>query len=47
MEELILQLFEKQNLRTGDILTVRNLNFGLLQNLNPKEKIKHTYQLKI
>lgn len=38
MEELVLQQFEKQNSKAGDILMLRSLNFGLLQGLNPKER---------
>ena len=38
MEELILKEFEKQNSRAGHILMLRNLNFGLLQKLNPKQQ---------
>ncbi|WP_406842994.1 hypothetical protein [Flavobacterium soyae] len=38
MEELILQEFEKQNSKAGHILMLKNLNFGLLQKLNPKQR---------
>lgn len=38
MEELILQEFEKANSRANHILMLRNLNFGLLKNMNPKQK---------
>ena len=37
IESLIMAEFEKQNSKTGDIVMMRNLNFGLIQNLNPKE----------
>lgn len=38
MEDLIMELFEKQNSRIGHILMIKNLNFGLFQKLNPKQK---------
>lgn len=38
MEELILQEFEKQNSKAGQILMMRNLNLGLFQKLNPKQQ---------
>lgn len=38
IENLILKQFEKQNLRSGDILMIRSLNFGVFLTLNPKEK---------
>ena len=30
--------FERQNSKAGHILMMNNLNFGLIQNLNPVEK---------
>jgi hypothetical protein len=38
MEKLILNEIEKQNSREGNVVMMRNLNFNLIQNLNPKEK---------
>lgn len=38
MEELILQQFEKQKSKAGDILMMRNLQFGVFQKLNPKQQ---------
>ena len=38
LEKLIMKEFEKQNSKVGHILMMRNLNFGLVQNLNPVEK---------
>jgi RNA recognition motif-containing protein len=38
MEELILQEFEKCNSKANHILMIKNLNFGLLQKLNPKQQ---------
>lgn len=38
MEDLILGEFEKQNSKTGEILMLRNLQHGLMKNLNPKQQ---------
>lgn len=38
IENLIMREFEKQKSKAGHTLTIRNLNFGLIQNLNPIEK---------
>lgn len=38
MEDLIMSQFEKQNSKIGDIVMVRNLNFGILKGLNPKQQ---------
>ncbi|MEJ5053700.1 hypothetical protein [Sphingobacterium sp. MYb382] len=38
IEKQILSEFEDQNSRAGSIVMLKKLNFGLLQNLNPKEK---------
>ena len=40
IESLIMKEFEKQNSRPGHILMIKNLNFGLFQKLNPKEREK-------
>jgi len=37
IERLVLKEFEKQKSRAGDIIMLKNLNFGLFQSLNPKE----------
>jgi len=38
IKDLVLKEFEKQNSREGDVVMMRNLNFNLIQSLNPKEK---------
>jgi hypothetical protein len=38
IETLVLKEFEQQNSKSGHILTMKNLNFGLLSTFNPKEK---------
>ena len=37
IEKMIMREFEKQNSRPGNVLAIKNLNFGLVQNLNPLE----------
>lgn len=40
MEELILKEFERLNSKAGDILMMKNLYLGLMQKLNPREKMQ-------